>query len=88
MYIEYLGPNQEVDSVILKWDRAARRFVDFQTITTTGAYDWTYFRVQEYHFLAIAQAFNGKTTLMDSLIYVFQKDKFLPFQTIEVSIIL
>ncbi|XP_060566810.1 thrombospondin-type laminin G domain and EAR repeat-containing protein-like [Ruditapes philippinarum] len=80
-----IGPNQEVDSVILKWDRAARRFVDFQTITTTGAYDWTYFRVQEYHFLAIAQAFNGKTTLMDSLIYVFQKDKFLPFQTIETN---
>lgn len=45
----------------------------------------TYFRVKEYHFLAIAQAFNGKTTLMESAIYVFQKDRFLPFQTIETN---
>lgn len=70
--------------MILKWDKKERKFVPFQEILTTGAYDWTYFRVQEYHFLAIAQAFNGKTTLMDSVIYVLQNDKFLPFQTIEV----
>ncbi|KAL4217207.1 hypothetical protein ACF0H5_023659 [Mactra antiquata] len=80
-----IGPNQEVDSVILKWDRKLKRFVTFQKITTIGAYDWSYFRVEDYHFLAIAQAFNGQTTLMDSVIYVFQTDKFLPFQTIETN---
>lgn len=81
----FSGPKQEVDSVILKWERKSRRFEVFQTITTIGAYDWTYFSVQDYHFLAVAQAFNGKTTLMESVIYILQKDKFLPFQTLEVS---
>ena len=68
----------------MKWNRKSRQFETFQEISTVGAYDWTYFRVREYHFLAIAQAFNGRTTLMESVIYVFQSNRFLRFQTIEV----
>lgn len=51
---------------------------------TTGAYDWTYFSVNGYHFLAAAQAFDGFSTLTDSRIYVLQDKKFVLFQTMEV----
>ncbi|WAR10021.1 TSEAR-like protein, partial [Mya arenaria] len=80
-----IGADQQVDSVIYRWDRKLRRFTSHQTIRTTGAYDWTYFKVDGYHFLAVAQAFNGRSTLIDSVIYVYQKDKFLPFQSIETN---
>ena len=87
MHISFLstGTNQIVDSTILKWNTKSRKFEQFQAITTIGAYDWTYFSVRGYQFLSIAQAFNGLTTLMESVIYVYQTDKFVPFQTLEVS---
>lgn len=52
---------------------------------TTGAYDWTYFSVNGYHFLATAQAFDGFSTLTDSRIYVLQDKQFVLFQTMEVT---
>lgn len=52
---------------------------------TTGAYDWTYFSVNGYHFLAAAQAFDGFSTLTDSRIYVLQDKQFVLFQTMEVT---
>ena len=85
IYIYSTGANQVVDSTILKWNTKSRKFETVQQITTIGAYDWTYFSVRGYQFLAVAQAFNGLTTLMESVIYVYQKDTFVPFQTLEVS---
>ena len=83
-FLSYTGTNQIVDSAILKWNTKSRKFESFQPITTIGAYDWTFFSVKGYQFLAVAQAFNGLTTLMESVIYVFQEGKFVPFQTLEV----
>jgi hypothetical protein len=79
-----LGPSQEVDSIVYKWNERTELFEKYQAIMTIGAYDWTYFSVEGYHFLALAQAFNGITTLFESRIYVFQKNGFYLFQTIEV----
>ena len=79
-----LGDSQFTTSTIYKWNMKTKRFLSFQNISTIGAYDWTYFSAEGYHFLALAQAFDGKTTLIDSRIYVFQNDEFLLFQTMEV----
>lgn len=84
MYFLLLGPSQEVDSIVYKWNERTELFEEYQAIMTIGAYDWTYFSVEGYHFLALAQAFNGITTLFESRIYVFQKNGFYLFQTIEV----
>lgn len=82
--ISFLGSSQKVDSGVYIWSTKLRRFKLFQNIMTTGAYDWTYFRVNGYHFLAVAQAFDGFSTLTDSRIYVLQDKKFVLFQTMEV----
>ena len=79
------GDENHIDSVILLWDDGTRRFRERQRITTTGAYDWTYFSVDIYHFLAVANAFNGLTTLIDSEIYLYHEGSFIEFQTMEVS---
>ncbi|XP_071148872.1 thrombospondin-type laminin G domain and EAR repeat-containing protein-like [Mytilus edulis] len=79
------GSSQDVESVIYKWNPSSQLFKEFQSIMTTGAYDWTYFTVEGYHFLALAQAFNGITTLFESRIYVFQKNGFYLFQTMETN---
>lgn len=84
MHCLLLGPSQEVDSIVYKWNERTELFEEYQAIMTIGAYDWTYFSVEGYHFLALAQAFNGITTLFESRIYVFQKNGFYLFQTMEV----
>lgn len=79
------GSSQMVDSGIYIWSTKLRRFKLFQNIMTTGAYDWTYFSVNGYHFLAAAQAFDGFSTLTDSRIYVLQDKQFVLFQTMETN---
>ncbi|CAG2237657.1 Thrombospondin-type laminin G domain and EAR repeat-containing protein [Mytilus edulis] len=83
--VDVKGSSQDVESVIYKWNPSSQLFEEFQSIMTTGAYDWTYFTVEGYHFLALAQAFNGITTLFESRIYVFQKNGFYLFQTMETN---
>ncbi|KAJ8320690.1 hypothetical protein KUTeg_002277 [Tegillarca granosa] len=79
------GDRQEVDSVIYVWNEKLKLFQEHQKILTVGAYDWTYFYAEGYHFLAVAQAFNGISTLIDSRIYVSQNNKFYLFQTMETN---
>ncbi|KAK3083162.1 hypothetical protein FSP39_015455 [Pinctada imbricata] len=79
------GRSQSVDSIIYKWNRKERRFREHQVIPTVGAYDWTYFTVNNFHFLAVAQAFDGLTTLLDSKIFVLQNNEFIFFQAIETT---
>ncbi|KAL3856017.1 hypothetical protein ACJMK2_015214, partial [Sinanodonta woodiana] len=79
------GQSQYVDSAILKWNYKSRLFQEIQTIPTVGAYDWTYFVVDGFHFLALAQTFDGQTTLLDSVIYVYRGKHFVQFQAIETN---
>ncbi len=69
-------PNTEANSVIYKWN--GLRFVEFQVITTQGAYDWEFFTITGRHFLAIANHSDGTA----SQIYEWNGSGFQQFQTI------
>lgn len=55
-----------------------------QMLPTSGAYDWEFFTVGPYHFLVVANAFDGLTTFVDSVIYIWMNGSFKVFQTIKV----
>ncbi|KAK3569437.1 hypothetical protein QTP86_030069 [Hemibagrus guttatus] len=74
--------NHNIDSVIYKWNRQTRKFEVNQTISTSGAYDWEFFTIGPYHFLVVANTFNGKSTDISSTIYIWMGGKFQPFQYI------
>ncbi|XP_076871417.1 thrombospondin-type laminin G domain and EAR repeat-containing protein isoform X2 [Brachyhypopomus gauderio] len=74
--------NHNIDSVIYKWNPGTSVFEVNQTLPTLGAYDWEFFTVGTYHFLAVANAFDGSSTYIDSSIYVWIGGAFQPFQTI------
>ena len=76
--------NHTIDSVIYKWNRVTKSFEVHQTLLTSGAYDWEFFTVGPYHFLVVANAFDGVTTSVDSVIYVWVNGSFQVFQTIKV----
>lgn len=76
--------NHTIDSVIYKWNRLTKSFEVHQLLQTTGAYDWEFFTVGPYHFLVVANAFDGVTTSVDSVIYVWVNGSFQVFQTIKV----
>ncbi|XP_026992604.2 thrombospondin-type laminin G domain and EAR repeat-containing protein [Tachysurus fulvidraco] len=74
--------NHNIDSVIYKWNRQSRKFEVNQTISTSGAYDWEFFTIGPYHFLVVANTFNGISTDISSTIYIWMGGKFQPFQYI------
>uniref|UniRef100_A0A3Q3G0R4 Thrombospondin-type laminin G domain and EAR repeats a n=1 Tax=Labrus bergylta TaxID=56723 RepID=A0A3Q3G0R4_9LABR len=75
--------NHTIDSVIYKWNKLTKVFEVHQTLLTSGAYDWEYFTVGPYHFLVVANAFDGVTTTVDSVIYIWINGSFQVFQTIK-----
>ncbi|KAM4542320.1 thrombospondin-type laminin G domain and EAR repeat-containing protein-like [Odontesthes bonariensis] len=75
--------NHTIDSVIYKWNRSTKSFEVHQMLLTSGAYDWEFFTVGPYHFLVVANAFDGVTTSVDSVIYVWVDGSFQVFQTIK-----
>ncbi|KAK7904199.1 hypothetical protein WMY93_016806 [Mugilogobius chulae] len=77
------GNNHTIDSLIYKWNRLAKSFEPHQRLPTSGAYDWEFFTVGPYHFLVVANAFDGVTTSVDSVIYVWVNEAFQVFQTIK-----
>uniref|UniRef100_A0AAY5F0G5 Thrombospondin-type laminin G domain and EAR repeats a n=1 Tax=Electrophorus electricus TaxID=8005 RepID=A0AAY5F0G5_ELEEL len=74
--------NHNIESVIYKWNPSTSIFEVNQTLPTSGAYDWEFFTVGTYHFLAVANAFDGSSTYIDSSIYVWFEGAFQDFQTI------
>ncbi|XP_075855023.1 thrombospondin-type laminin G domain and EAR repeat-containing protein [Microcebus murinus] len=75
------GDNHNIDSVIYKWNPATRLFEPNQTIPTSGAYDWEFFTVGPYSFLAVANTFNGTSTRVHSCLYVWLLGSFQLFQS-------
>ncbi|XP_060040610.1 thrombospondin-type laminin G domain and EAR repeat-containing protein [Erinaceus europaeus] len=75
------GDDHNIDSVIYKWDPHTRRFETNQTIATSGAYDWEFFSVGPFSFLAVANAFNGTSTRLHSRLYVWLLGTFRLFQS-------
>lgn len=83
------GPNIiQVDSEIFKLDIDRKKWRTFQRIRTFGAVDWEFFTFgsdkNKEFFLAVANSFDtshGHTNYeVDSVIYKFSNDKFVPFQ--------
>ncbi|XP_067229307.1 thrombospondin-type laminin G domain and EAR repeat-containing protein isoform X2 [Chanodichthys erythropterus] len=74
--------NHNINSVVYKWNPGTKTFEVNQTISTSGAYDWEFFTVGPYHFLAVANAFDGISTQIDSSIYIWLGGGFQLFQTI------
>ncbi|XP_057194948.1 thrombospondin-type laminin G domain and EAR repeat-containing protein [Triplophysa rosa] len=74
--------NHNIDSVVYKWNPGTKTFDVNQTISTSGAYDWEFFSVGPYHFLAVANAFDGTSTQTDSSIYIWLGGAFQLFQSI------
>uniref|UniRef100_A0A5F9CE80 Thrombospondin type laminin G domain and EAR repeats n=1 Tax=Oryctolagus cuniculus TaxID=9986 RepID=A0A5F9CE80_RABIT len=75
------GDNHNVDSVIYKWNPQTRLFEANQTIATSGAYDWEFFTVGPYSFLAVANTFNGTSTRVHSHLYIWLVGSFRLFQS-------
>ncbi|MBZ3871436.1 Thrombospondin-type laminin G domain and EAR repeat-containing protein [Sciurus carolinensis] len=75
------GNNHNIDSVIYKWSPRARLFEANQTIATSGAYDWEFFRVGPYSFLVVANTFNGTSTRVHSHLYIWLLGSFRLFQS-------
>ncbi|XP_072542174.1 thrombospondin-type laminin G domain and EAR repeat-containing protein [Salminus brasiliensis] len=74
--------NHNIESVIYKWNTNTKRFEVNQTIATSGAYDWEFFTIGPYHFLVVANTFNGKSTVINSTIYIWLGGMFRIFQDI------
>ncbi|CAL8285424.1 unnamed protein product [Lota lota] len=75
--------NHTIESVLYRWNRRSKSFEVHQSLQTSGAYDWEFFTVGPYHFLVVANAFDGVTTHIDSVIYVWLSGSFRVFQTIK-----
>ncbi|XP_074548223.1 thrombospondin-type laminin G domain and EAR repeat-containing protein-like [Halichoeres trimaculatus] len=75
--------NHTIDSVVYKWNKLTKSFGVHQTLPTSGAYDWEFFTVGPYHFLVVANAFDGVTTSVDSVIYLWVNGSFQVFQTVK-----
>ena len=75
------GDNHNINSVVYKWNPGTRLFEANQTIATSGAYDWEFFTVGPYAFLAVANAFNGTSTRLHSHLYVRLGGSFQIFQS-------
>ncbi|KAK7168854.1 hypothetical protein R3I93_004990 [Phoxinus phoxinus] len=74
--------NHNIDSVIYKWNPVTQFFEVNQTIPTAGAYDWEFFTIGPYYFLVVANTFNGRSTVIDSTIYIWLGGMFQPYQSI------
>ncbi|RXN28063.1 thrombospondin-type laminin G domain and EAR repeat-containing -like protein [Labeo rohita] len=77
--------NHNIDSVIYKWNPVTEFFEVNQTIPTTGAYDWEFFTIGPYYFLVVANTFNGRSTVIDSTIYIWLEGMFQPYQSITIE---
>ncbi|XP_036965589.1 thrombospondin-type laminin G domain and EAR repeat-containing protein-like isoform X2 [Acanthopagrus latus] len=74
--------NHNIHSVIYRWDPNTKLFEVNQTLSTSGAYDWEFFSVGPYHFLVVANTFDGRTTTISSTVYVWLDGCFRTFQSI------
>ncbi|XP_034090120.1 thrombospondin-type laminin G domain and EAR repeat-containing protein-like [Gymnodraco acuticeps] len=74
--------NHNIQSVIYRWNPHSQLFEVNQTLSTSGAYDWEFFSVEPYHFLAVANTFDGKTTAISSTVYIWLSGRFQIFQSI------
>ena len=76
-----------LDSIIYRMEPSTKRFIVYQNISTTGAYDWTHMEMDGYHFLAVANTYTETpttSTRINSVLYFWHEGKFIQFQEIPV----
>ena len=61
------------------------QFHQFQSIATSGAYDWEFFTIGSDHYLALANYYDGSTYNIDSKIYRWNNTHWVEFQSIATS---
>ncbi|CAB1424076.1 unnamed protein product [Pleuronectes platessa] len=74
--------NHNIQSVIYRWNPDTELFEVNQSLSTSGAYDWEFFTVGPYHFLVVANTFDGQSTTISSTVYVWLDGRFQTFQDI------
>ncbi|RKZ67812.1 MAG: hypothetical protein DRQ48_09330, partial [Gammaproteobacteria bacterium] len=65
----YNGTIRNLNSVIYKWNTGTLQFDSYQSIATSGAYDWNFFTIGSDHYLAISNNYNDTTRNINSVIY-------------------
>ncbi|KAM8857464.1 thrombospondin-type laminin G domain and EAR repeat-containing protein-like [Synchiropus picturatus] len=79
------GLDHNIHSVIYRWNPNTELFEVNQTLSTSGAYDWEFFTVAGFHFLVVANTFDGLKTTINSRVFVWRDGSFQPFQDIPTS---
>ena len=68
------------DSFIYKFNDLTGKFFLYQTIATNAGHDVEYFTISGEHYLAVANAYNGTTRRINSVIYLWNGTLFVTFQ--------
>ena len=68
------------DSFIYKFNDLTGKFFLYQTIATNAGHDVEYFTISGEHYLAVANAYNGTTRRINSVIYLWNGTLFVAFQ--------
>ena len=68
------------DSFIYKFNDLTGKFFLYQTIATNAGADVEYFTISGEHYLAVANAHNGTTRRINSVIYLWNGTLFVAFQ--------
>jgi len=70
----YDGSSYNINSKLYKWNGAS--FIEYQSISTQGPYDWEYFTIGTDHYLAVANNYNDSTTNISSKIYRYDRSRY------------
>ncbi|XP_053732225.1 thrombospondin-type laminin G domain and EAR repeat-containing protein-like isoform X2 [Synchiropus splendidus] len=79
------GLDHNIHSVVYRWNPNTELFEVNQTLSTSGAYDWEFFTVAGFHFLVVANTFDGLKTTINSRVFMWRDGSFQPFQDIPTS---
>jgi len=72
----------KTESFIYKLNISSRKFLLYQTIDTTGAWNIKYFTIADKNYLAVASNRNGTRHKLNSVIYQWNGHQFVAFQII------
>ena len=79
-YASDTAERYNTDSFIYKFNDLTGKFFLYQTIATNAGHDVEYFTISGEHYLAVANAHNGTTPRINSVIYLWNGTLFVAFQ--------
>ena len=79
-YFSDTAERYNTDSFIYKFNDLTGKFFLYQTIATNAGHDVEYFTISGEHYLAVANAYNGTTRRINSVIYLWNGTLFVAFQ--------